>query len=372
MRYYLIAGEASGDIHGANLMQAISALDREAEFRFWGGDRMEAIGGQMVQHYRDTAFMGFAEVIRNLPAILGFLNSCKDDIRKFDPDALVLIDYPGFNIRIAQWMAGQSLRAKVIYYISPQIWAWKAGRARILKKVVDLMLVILPFEPDFYARYGFAVTYVGHPLLDHLDTLSTTPGLKEKYALKDKPVIALLPGSRKQEVVKHLDIMLSVVSRFSGYQFVVAAVSSLPEETYRDAMNLEDVRVIFNDTSLVLKEATAALVASGTATLETALMDVPQVVCYRGAWLNYYLAKNLIKVRYISLVNLILDKPLVTELIQNNLNPVTLERELQRILEPAGKQTLLQGYEELKEILGQRGASARAALAIHELLKERI
>ncbi|MCB0685770.1 MAG: lipid-A-disaccharide synthase [Saprospiraceae bacterium] len=369
MRYYLIAGEASGDIHGANLMKALAEYDKDARFRFWGGDRMAAVGGEQVMHYRDTAFMGFAEVIRNLPTILGFLKSCKSDILGFQPDILILIDYPGFNIRIAEWAKKVGIKAKVVYYISPQIWAWKAGRAKILKRVVDLMLVILPFEPDFYRQYNFEVQYVGHPLLDHLPTLDAEQSLQEKYGLSDKPVIALLPGSRRQEVFKHLSLMLSIVPDFPDYQFVVAAVSSLPKDTYAIADKMNGVTVIYNDTSQVLSNANAALVASGTATLETALMNVPQVVCFRGAWLTYVLAKRLIKVKYISLVNLILDHTLVKELIQNDLQPENLKRELNFILSEEGKSYLERGYQELRAKLGAPGASTRAAQSIIHLIK---
>jgi len=367
MKYYLIAGEASGDIHGANLMKALLSLDPVAEFRFWGGDRMATVGGKQVMHYRDTAYMGFAEVIKNLPTILSNLKFCEQDIEHFQPDALILIDYPGFNIRIAKWAKKATLAAKTIYYISPQIWAWKAGRAHILKKVVDRMLVILPFEPAFYARYDFEVQYIGHPLLDHLASMPKEVTLGEKYGLDNKPVIALLPGSRRQEVMKHLSVMLSVVPFFSEYQFVLAAVSTLPEDTY-DLAREKDITVIVDDTNLVLSDSRAALVASGTATLETALMGVPQVVCYRGGWLNYVLAKNLIKVKYISLVNLILDRPLVKELIQDNLDIENLKNEMAYILSDLGTAYLSSGYAALREKLGGEGASLRAARSIYDLL----
>lgn len=367
MKYYLIAGEASGDIHGANLMKKLLTLDPLAEFRFWGGDRMAKIGGTQVMHYRDTAYMGFAEVIKNLPTILSNLKLCEQDILQFQPDALILIDYPGFNIRIAKWARKVILAAKTIYYISPQIWAWKAGRAHVLKKVVDRMLVILPFESAFYARYNFPVEYVGHPLLDHLASMPKEVTLRDKYGLDSKPVIALLPGSRKQEVMQHLPEMVAVAPFFSDYQFVLAAVSTLPEATYDQARE-KDIKVIVDDTSLVLSHCRAALVASGTATLETALMDVPQVVCYRGGWLNYVLAKKLIKVKYISLVNLILDQPLVKELIQNDLSTDGLVSELTYILSDSGTEHLHSGYAELRQELGGEGASLRAAQSIYSLL----
>ncbi|MBK8500759.1 MAG: lipid-A-disaccharide synthase [Saprospiraceae bacterium] len=361
MKYYLIAGEASGDIHGANLMKAIKVIDHAADFRFWGGDRMAKIGGKQMMHYRDTAYMGFWEVIKNLSAILQNLKFCKQDIFDYQPDALILIDYPGFNIRIAKWAKSLQLTSKIIYYISPQIWAWKAGRAKVLKKVVDEMLVILPFEPDFYAKYDFQVNYVGHPLLDHISTLERETSLHEKYGLSAKPIVALLPGSRGQEVINHLPVMLSIVPDFPQYQFVIAAVSTLPDTTYEEGRSMSGVRVIVDDVSLILRHSTAALVASGTATLETALMGIPQVVCYRGGWLNYFLAKKLIKVKYISLVNLILDRPMVKELIQDEFNRSTLIKELGQVLDPGHQKILSIGYHALRDKLGNQGASQRAA-----------
>jgi lipid-A-disaccharide synthase len=361
MKYYLIAGEASGDIHGANLMKELAIVDHEADFKFWGGDRMARIGGKQVMHYRDTAYMGFWEVIKNLPAILRHLRFCKQDILNYQPDALILIDYPGFNIRIAKWAKGIGLTSKIIYYISPQIWAWKAGRAKVLKKVVDEMLVILPFEPDFYAQYDFEVHYVGHPLLDHIHTLRNESSLHEKYGLSNKPIIALLPGSRRQEVINHLPVMLSIIPDFPEYQFVIAAVSSLPDTTYQASKSMRDVQIIVDDVSLILRYSKAALVASGTATLETALMGIPQVVCYRGGWLNYFLAKKLIKVKYISLVNLILDRPLVKELIQDEFERSSITKELAQVLDPLHQKHLAIGYQALKDKLGNLGASHRAA-----------
>ncbi len=368
MKYYLIAGEASGDIHGSNLMQALRGADPEAVFRFWGGDRMARIGGTPVRHYRDTAYMGFSEVIRNLSSIFENLKFCRNDIRRFDPDALILIDYPGFNIRIARWMRKEKLRARVIYYISPQVWAWKAGRANLLREVVDRMLVILPFEKAFYASYNFAVDYVGHPLLDHLESIDYPVPLMHKYQLPAKPVIALLPGSRRQEISNHLPVMAAIVQEFPDYQFVVGAVGTVPYEIYAPVQQLPGVRVVVDDTNLLLKASSAALVASGTATLETALMGVPLVVCYRGSALNYLLAKRLIKVKYISLVNLILDRPLVKELIQDAFKADALKEALSETLSPEGSQRLAAGYQELRRLLGERGASERAARIIVDTL----
>jgi lipid-A-disaccharide synthase len=364
MKYYLIAGEASGDLHGANLMQALLVEDSAAEFRFWGGDKMQQVGGTLVKHYRDTAFMGFLEVIKNIRVILGNLNLCKKDLLNFDPDFIIFIDYPGFNIRILKWAHKSGLSARRVYYISPQVWAWKANRAHQLRDALDQMFVILPFEKAFYRRYQFEVTYVGHPLLDHLVKLKYPVSLKEKYGLSAKPIIALLPGSRQQEIGTLLSVMLEMVPLFSRFQFVIAAVSSVPEGVYDYANNFKDVTIITNDTNLVLHGANAALVASGTATLEAALMRVPLVVCYRGGAINYQIAKRLIHVKYISLVNLILDKMLVRELIQQELTKASLQEALNYILSEEGRSTLEEGYSELIHKLGGPGASAKVASEI--------
>lgn len=364
MKYYLIAGEASGDLHGANLMQALQAEDINAQFRFWGGDKMQQVGGTLVMHYRDIAFMGFLEVLRNIRAVLGNLNFCKKDLLKFDPDFIIFIDYPGFNIRILKWAKKSGLAARRIYYISPQVWAWKADRAHKLREALDQMFVILPFEKAFYRRYQFEVSYVGHPLLDHLEKLKYPVSLQEKYGLSAKPIIALLPGSRQQEIGTLLSVMVEMVPLFADFQFVIAAVSSVSEKAYDLARNIDRVTIIPEDTNLVLHSASAALVASGTATLEAALMRVPLVVCYRGGAVNYQIAKRLINVKYISLVNLILDKMLVLELIQHDLTKTSLQEGLKYILSEQGRRALSQGYAELIDKLGGPGASAKVAHAI--------
>ena len=367
MRYYLIAGEASGDIHGANLMRALSALDPNSIFRCWGGDRMLEAGGALVRHYRDTAYMGFWDVITHLRSILKNIALCKKDIAEFQPHMVVFIDYPGFNIRIAKWLHRQRVGGKLVYYISPQVWAWKSNRAVVLKEVLDAMFVILPFEVDFYKKYQFGVTYVGHPLLDHLSNQHYDITIREKYNLDQRAIIALLPGSRRQEISKILPVMMELVSLFAGYQFVIGAVSTVPGDTYQ-IRSSSDVTQVVDDTNLLLKSAAAALVASGTATLETALMKVPQVVCYRGNRFNYLIAKRLIHVRYISLVNLILDQPLVVELIQDDFTKENLSAALSEILTGEGRSRQLEGYDRLTTELGKGGASKKVAQEIVRLL----
>lgn len=359
MKYYIIAGEASGDLHGSNLVKEISRLDQQSQIRCWGGDLMKAAGAEVVKHYRDLAFMGFIEVVKNLPTILKNLKFCKADILRFAPDVLVLIDYPGFNLRIAQWAKEQGIR--VVYYISPQVWAWKESRTRTIKKVVDKMLVILPFEKEFYQKWDYKVEYVGHPLAQVVnDYLAQKPAAP----ISSKPIIAILPGSRKQEVATKLPIMLSVVTDFPQYEFVIAQAPSLDDAFYDELTRAyPGVKRISNQTYYLLSQAKAALVTSGTATLETALFGVPQVVCYKGSPISYQIARRLIKIKYISLVNLIMDKPVVTELIQQELNTENLRRELKAITE--NEQRLAQvrkDYSDLFHLLQQqKSASARAA-----------
>lgn len=360
MKYYIIAGEASGDLHGSNLMKALKQKDPNATFRFWGGDLMEQQGGTLVKHYRDLAFMGFVEVVQNLGTILRNIKFCKEDIRNFRPDVLILVDYPGFNLRIAKF--AKKLGIKVVYYISPQLWAWKEGRVNTIKKYVDEMLVILPFEKDFYKKHQIEAHFVGHPLLDALSDLPPidTQAFKKEHQLSDKKIIALLPGSREQEVKKMLSIMLSVRSEFKDYQFVIAGAPSLPKSFYESYVDRE-VSFISNKTYDLLRCSDAALVTSGTATLETALLEVPEVVCYRGSKISYEIAKRLIKhIKYISLVNLIMDKEVVKELIQNELNTPNLVKELKLILNE-NRANLLFDYKILKEKLGGKGASEKAA-----------
>lgn len=372
MRYYIIAGEASGDLHAANLMHELKRLDAEASFRCWGGDLMKAEGGVLVKHYRDLAFMGFAEVIMNLRTILKNLDYCKEDLVAYNPDVLVLVDYPGFNLRIAQFAKAAGIR--VVYYISPQAWAWKESRVHTIKKVVDRMLVILPFEKTFYQKHDYDVEFVGHPLLDEItkqnvSIISKTSWL-EKNSLTDKPVIALLPGSRKQEILSMLPLMLAVRKNFPDYQFVIGAAPSQDLSFYRSILGDSTVSIVQGQTYDLLRNAHAALVTSGTATLETALFRVPEVVCYKGNRISYWIARALIKIRFISLVNLIMDREVVKELIQDELNEKNLTVELQRIINGPQREALLKDYDVLKQQLGGSGASQKAAAAIVRFFKE--
>lgn len=362
MKYYIIAGEASGDLHGANLMKELYKQDPQAEIRFWGGDLMEQAGGTLVKHYRDLAFMGFAEVIQNLKTILNNIKFCKQDITAFNPDVLIFIDYPGFNMRIAEWAKKGGY--KTHYYISPQIWAWKESRIKAIKRDVDHMYIILPFEKDFYEnKHNFKVEFVGHPLIDAIQNRTHTDEatFRKEYGLDERPVIALLPGSRKQEISKMLSGMLSVVNDFPDYQFVIAGAPSQEYSFYQQFLGSSNVKFISNRTYDLLSIAHAALVTSGTATLETALFKVPEVVCYKGNWISYQIAKRIITLKYISLVNLILDKEIVKELIQDEFNTKNIRAELLKILTPEYRANLLKQYDLLEEKLGGFGASQKTA-----------
>ena len=365
MKYYIIAGEASGDIHAANLMKAIKAIDSEAQFRIWGGDLMVAAGGELVKHYRDLAFMGFWEVLKNIRTILSNFKLCKTDILQFAPDVLILVDYPGFNLRMAKW--AKKKRLKIFYYISPQIWAWHSSRVHQIKKLIDRMFVILPFEKAFYKQYNYNVDFVGHPLLDHIQQIKPTKNFRKDHDLDDRPIIALLPGSRKQEIRRMLPPMLQMLQHFEHCQFAIAMAPSQTKQFYTELINEagfdqdNQLRLIPQQTYSLLQHAKAALVTSGTATLETALFRVPQVVCYTGNPLSYRIARHLVNVEYISLVNLILDRPLLTELIQEEFQEQKLKATLNKLLDNEYAQTILDGYDELKVKLGTKGASERAA-----------
>ncbi len=366
MKYYLIAGEASGDLHGANLMKAILRNDPQAEFRFWGGDKMKAVGGTLVKHYRDLAFMGIAEVIMNLRTIRKNFSFCKKELLGFSPDVVVLIDYPGFNLRMAEFAHKKGM--KVVFYISPTIWAWKQSRVYKVKKYVDKMMVILPFEKEFYARFGYRADFIGHPLLDEL--ADEKPVTRKEFlkinGLSDKPIVAVLPGSRTQEVKNILPKMLAVAPQFSGYQFVVAGVRSVTEATYQRV----DAPVVFDQVHALLRHAGAALVASGTATLETALFNVPQVVCYKTSPITYWVARLLVHIKFISLVNLILDKEVVKELIQQEFSEENISVELHGLLEDNNRRKQIAAeYALLRTKLGSSGASEKAAAVIDGFLK---
>ncbi|MFO8068207.1 MAG: lipid-A-disaccharide synthase [Bacteroidales bacterium] len=372
MRYYIIAGEASGDLHGSNLIKQLSALDEKADFRFWGGNNMmEAAGKKAVKHIKELAFMGFLEVLLNLRTILSNITFCKKDILKYQPDALILIDYPGFNLRIAKFAKAKGI--KVIYYISPQIWAWKQSRVKSIKKNVDKMLVILPFEREFYEKFGFEADFVGHPLIDAIEKNklgSDIEKFKSTYNLNEKPIVALLPGSRKQEISKMLNIMAKTVKYFPDYQFVIAGLSGHPEKTYRLCNKEKNIRIIYDKTYELLNYSYAAFVTSGTATLETALFNVPQIVCYKGGLLSYLIAKRLVKINFISLVNIIMNKEVVKELIQNDFNVKKLTGEARKLLyDKQYRQEIMDDYKKLEKLLGGKGASENAANLIYKYLK---
>jgi lipid-A-disaccharide synthase len=346
-------------------MKELYKQDPNADIRFWGGDLMQQAGGTLVKHYRDLAFMGFAEVLQNLKTILNNIKLCKKDILSFNPDVIIFIDYPGFNMRIAKWAKEKGY--KTHYYISPQIWAWKESRIKAIKADVDKMYIILPFEKDFYEKkHNYAVEFVGHPLIDAIQ--NRTPTDIEKFRkecnLDERPVIALLPGSRKQEIAKMLEEMLSVVDDFPDYQFVIAGAPSQEFEFYKQFLKNDRVHFISNKTYDLLSIAHAALVTSGTATLETALFKVPEVVCYKGNWISYQIAKRIITLKYISLVNLIMDKEVVKELIQDECNRKNIKTELSKILDPSYRQNLKNQYDILEEKLGGAGASKKTATLI--------
>jgi lipid-A-disaccharide synthase len=366
MKYYIIAGEASGDLHGSNLIKQLYQLDASANIRCWGGQMMQSAGATLVKDYKDLAFMGFVEVIMNLRTILKNIKFCKQDVLAFKPDVLILIDYPGFNIRIAEWAKKESI--KTVYYISPQIWAWKENRVHTIKKCVDKMIVILPFEKDFYSKWNYEVEYVGHPLVEVIENFKAS----HTKSAEDKKIIALLPGSRKQEINKKLPVMLQVSKAFPDYKFIVAKAPGQDDAFYEPFLgSYTNVSSLGGKTYELLNEATAALVTSGTATLETALFGVPQVVCYKGNQLSYEIAKRVIKVKYISLVNLIMDKPVVKELIQDDMTSENCVVELNQLLFNATrKQQLQRDYDDLKKLLSGGGrASANAAKIIYDLLK---
>jgi lipid-A-disaccharide synthase len=356
LKYYIIAGEASGDLHGSNLIREIRKKDPDAQIRAWGGDLMSAAGANVVKHYRELAFMGFVEVIMNLRTILKNLNTCKRDMVAFNPDCVVLIDYPGFNLRIARFAFDSGFR--VHYYISPQIWAWKQSRVNIIKKYVHRMLVILPFEKDFYSKFAYQADFVGHPLLDaiNLGSYSFNRGNDQR------PIIALLPGSRKQEISSMLPLMLQATSKHVGHRLVLAAAPSIDRSYYDSFIAGYGVEIVEGNTYGLLSVAHAALVTSGTATLETALFRVPQVVCYKANPISYRIARALVKVKYISLVNLVMDRQVVTELIQDDLNTDLIQTELNKLLgDTMDRKQMLDDYDQLRGMLGGVGASERAA-----------
>ena len=369
MKYYIIAGEASGDLHGSNLMKELYKQDADADIRFWGGDLMQTAGGTLVSHYKERAFMGFFEVLKNVFKVLGFIKFCKKDIAIFQPDVLIFIDNSGFNLRIAKWAKAAGFRTH--YYISPQVWASRAGRVKDIQRDIDKLFVILPFEKDFYKKHDCEVTFVGHPLIDAIaDRIQISENdFRKEHALSTKKIIALLPGSRKQEITEMLSVMLSIITDFSEYQFVIAGAPSQDFSFYKQIIGEREVAFINNKTYDLLSVSYAALVASGTATLETALFKVPQVVCYKGGYISYQIAKKIITLKFISLVNLILDKEVVKELIQEDFNKQNLKVALINILEISNREDMFLNYFELEKQLGGKGASKNVASQIVAALK---
>ncbi|WP_316734743.1 lipid-A-disaccharide synthase [Pedobacter aquatilis] len=367
MKYYLVAGEASGDLHGANLMKALKAEDDDSVFRYFGGDKMQAEGGELVKHYSDMAFMGFTEVLLNLRTIFKNLKTCKKDIIDWKPDVLILIDFPGFNLKIAEYAKKQGI--KVCYYISPKIWAWNQKRVLKIKRDVDHMFCILPFEVDFYNEWGMKVDYVGNPLLDEKAQFKPNPDFRSDYDLGDYKIIALLPGSRKQEIERLLPVMISITEQFADYKFAVAAAPTFTEDYYKQLIGDKNVKLIFNNTYNLLHNAHAAIVASGTATLETALFNVPQVVVYKGGTISIAIARMLVKIKFISLVNLIVNKKIVTELIQEDCNTQKVNEELSLIISGTGRTEMLNDYDKLLELMGAPGASEKTAMLIVKYAK---
>ncbi|MCU0439810.1 MAG: lipid-A-disaccharide synthase [Raineya sp.] len=366
MKYYLVVGERSGDLHASNLMKEIKKLDTKAEFRFFGGEQMQTVGGTLVRHYQEMAIMGFVEVLLNIRKIARFLKECKQDILEYKPDVVILVDYAGFNMRIAKFCKKNNI--KNFYYISPKVWAWNTKRALKIKQNVDKMFVIFPFEKNFFKQFDYEVDFVGNPLLDAIRAFVPNTQFLENNKLDiNKKIIAVLPGSRKGEVSHILPIMLSTYGYFKDYQWVVAGVKNLSEDFYTECKRL-NIPIIYDQTYDLLAHAYAAVVTSGTATLETALFNIPQVVCYKGSWISYQIAKRLIKVPYISLVNLVLNKQTVVELIQDQLNTENLIKEIEKTLGGETREIILKDYKTLQQMMGTAGASEITAKQMYQYL----
>lgn len=372
LKIYFIAGEASGDLHASNLMKALREEDARIDFRFWGGDLMAEIAGKPVKHFKELAFMGFIEVVMNLKSIFSNIRFCKEDILAYKPDAIVLVDYPGFNLRIAKWAKSQGI--KVYYYISPKVWAWKQSRVHQIKANVDHLFAIFPFEEAFFKKFDYEVEYVGNPLMDAIESYKNqeinTSEFRQQHQLGKQRIIAVLPGSRKQEVLVKLPIMLEALKKFPDFQILVAGAPSLPLSFYEPMLENQNVKILHGETYSILNVAEAALVTSGTATLETALFDVPEVVCYKGSPISYQIAKRLIKVRYISLVNLIMDREVVKELIQDDCNPRAISSELEQLIEGGSKrEKMLADFKSMQKILGGGGASKKVAQSLLKTIR---
>lgn len=374
MKYYLIAGEASGDLHASNLMQSIKEMDEYAEFRFFGGDLMQQVGGTLVKHYRELAYMGFIPVLLNLKTILRNLEVCKKDIIQFAPDVVILIDYPGFNLKIAKYLK-QNTSIPVTYYISPKIWAWKEYRIKAFKKYVDQMLCILPFEVDFYKKHNYPVNYVGNPTVDAIRKRPQSDQTFQEFIklnkLPDKPIIAILAGSRKQEITDNLSVMLKAVEKFRSHQVIIAGAPGIEKDFYRKSFEQRNVVLIFGQTYEILTQASVALVTSGTATLEAALLNVPQVVCYKTVFpkLAYWAFKNILHTPYISLVNLIGGKEVVKELFAKFFTIENIQEETEKLLfDSVYREKMVNEYQKIKKILGAENVSDKAAKLIYDKL----
>ena len=364
MKYYIIAGEASGDLHGSNLVKEIFRLDKNAIIRAWGGEKMKDAGAKIVKNYKDLSFMGFYEVLLNLNTILKNIRFCKSDIKKFNPNKIILIDYPGFNLRIAKWAKKNNFF--VNFYIAPQIWAWKESRINIIRKYIDRLYVILPFEKNYFEnKHNYKVKYLGHPVMDSIKNFNNTEINKsffEKNKIDgNKKIIAILPGSRKQEIRNILKIMLNVIGSFSDYQFIIARVPNIKKNFYRSIIKGYDVKMVENQTYDLLSNSSAALVTSGTATLETALFKVPQVVCYKTSLISFFLAKIFVKIKYISLVNLIVNREIIKELVQSKCTKNNIINELTQILKKRNALKMKKNYDELISLIGSFGTSKRVA-----------
>ncbi len=365
MKYFLVTGEASGDLHGANLIKSIKESDKSARFNYWGGDKMAAQADGLLMHYKNISIMGFVEVLLNLRSIFANMDFCKNQISSFAPDVVVLIDFPGFNLRIAEFCKSKGI--KVVYYISPKVWAWKESRAKKLEKYVDLLLLIFPFEVDYFKKWKVKAVYVGNPLLDEIAHFNPNTLFRQQNDLSDKPIIALLPGSRKQEIKTTLPLMMELAKSYPDYQFLVAGAPSISKEMYAPFVN-QNVKIIYNQTYDILNLSTAAIVCSGTATLEAALFDVPQVCAYAANPISYFIAKMLVKVQYISLVNLNLHKEAICELVQSDFNDKRLAQEFEAILPSGAKRNkLLNDYAELRSLFG-KGASDKASAEISKII----
>lgn len=371
MNYYIIAGEASGDLHGSNLMKGLKKTDPKAKFRFWGGDLMKAQGGELVMHYQDLAIMGVLEVVQNLGKIRKNLKYCRQDLEAYKPDVLILIDYAGFNLRIAKFARGIGFR--IFYYISPKIWAWKQSRIHKIKKYVDRMFVILPFEVDYYKSFDFQVEYEGNPVVDAVEgkirTIGDRGSFLSEHRLPDKPIIGLMPGSRKQEIRYILPVMLEAVKYYADYQFLMACSPSVEAGFYKEFVKDQDITLLYGQAYPILKHADAAMIASGTATLEAALLKVPEVVCYYVNPVSYFIGSRFVNVKFISLVNLIMDREVVKELLQSDLKAEHVREELDRILFDAEyRNNMLLAFDNLKKRVGTPGVSERVAGNMYRIL----